>query len=499
MRTSIPIRLAIVVNLVIVSLGAGVAWVGITVSGQAIERRLVEESVTGAAALVRQMDLPITDTLMQRLEKILGSPVMAVEMSGPGAPRIVASSLPTAATASLGGEFHGQQLPRQVQLGSTIYRIGLAGLKSTPAGPASANPSNLELLLLVPVDRIEAARHEVASTIAWYTAGATVLATLVTLLLALTVSRPLRKLADRMRDLAARAQAGQLEFDESLSPAAAQRTRPGPAEVAALAEAFDQLLANLRQAREQLARSSRMAALGQLSASVAHELRNPLSGIKMNARVLADELKQAGVRDQSMDLILREIDRMDQYLQELLDIATSEIQTPGASTTAANTAAVPANQSPGTAVPGSSTANLAQLCDSVLQLLAPRLRHAKIQIVKNYDPCARPASADGDRIRRVIMNLVINALDAMPADGQLTLKVSASEDHTVRFSVGDTGGGVQVPAGTDIFEPFMTTKSHGTGLGLHVSKRIVTRFGGQIHYTTTPQGSTFWFDLPASS
>jgi len=448
----------------------------------------VEESVAGAAALVRQMDLPVTDTLMQRLEKILGSPVMAVEMRGQGTRRIVASSLPSAATSQLNSSLNGQQIPSQMQLGSTVYRMGWASLKDTPAGPASNGASHADLLLLVPVDRIEAARHEVANTIAWYTAGATVLATLVTLLLALTVSRPLRKLADRMRDLAARAQAGQLELDESLSPAPARRARPGPAEVAALAEAFDQLLANLRQAREQLARSSRMAALGQLSAGVAHELRNPLSGIKMNARVLADELKQAGVRDQSMDLILREIDRMDQYLHELLDIASTEVQS----------VQTPGTQSPGTAVPGSSTANLAQLSDSVLHLLAPRLRHAKIDIVKNYDPAARPAAADGDRIRRVIMNLVINALDAMPADGQLTLGVGAGEDHTVRFSVADTGGGVQVPAGTDIFEPFMTTKSHGTGLGLHVSKRIVTRFGGSIQYTTTPQGSTFWFDLPAS-
>ncbi|MCL2700109.1 MAG: ATP-binding protein [Phycisphaerae bacterium] len=478
MRTSIPIRLALVVNLVLAALGVAVAWVGISVSGQAIERRLVEEAVVGAASLVGQRELPVTDSLMQHLEIILGSPLAAVEWRAAGSARVTASSLPDAQRKELEVALAASDGFRAVRLGGAEHRVGRAVLRShEQIGPSSTGAARRKLFLLVREDRIETARREVSQTIALYTVAATLLATLITLGLAMTVSRPLRKLADRIHGLAVQARAGDADWPPPASLSELRGARRGPAEVMALGEAFDELLSRLHDARRQLARSSRLAALGQLSASVAHELRNPLSGIKMNARVLADEMARRGMQDQSLDLILREIDRTDRYLQELMDLTSTE--TTGD------------NESPDT-----PHADLAAMAESVLQLQGPRMKATGVQPVTRFAP-PTAVRADDDRIRRVILNLVLNALDAMPNGGTLTLATDPRPGNAIRFSVTDTGGGIRVPEGTDVFEPFVTTKPHGTGLGLHISRRVITRFGGRIDYATTPAGSTFWFELPA--
>jgi len=476
---SIPIRLALVVNVMLAALGVAVAWVGISVSGRAIERRLVDEAVVGAASLMGEMALPVTDTLMGRLERILGSPLAAVERPDGVAARVRATSLASSERAELAAAVAAGAF-RQVRLGGVLFRVGRAELADEAAGPPAASAVRRELLLLVREDRIEAARREVSQRIALYTVAATLVATLITLGLAMTVSRPLRTLAGRIQGLALTIpEADNGDWKPPSTPSAPR----GPAEVKALGEAFDHLLARLHDARLQLARSSRLAALGQLSASVAHELRNPLSGIKMNARVLADELARRGVKDQSLDLIGREIDRMDRYLQELMDLASTE--SAAMESTAANATTAPPR------------ADLAVLAESVLELQSPRMKATGVLPVTRF-AATGAVLAEGDRIRRVILNLVLNALDAMPDGGTLTLAIDPGPGGTVRFSVTDSGGGIRVGESTDIFEPFVTTKPHGTGLGLHVCQRIVTRFGGHIAYTTTPTGSTFWFELPTA-
>jgi two-component system sensor kinase FixL len=86
----------------------------------------------------------------------------------------------------------------------------------------------------------------------------------------------------------------------------------------------------------------------------------------------------------------------------------------------------------------------------------------------------------------------------MPAGGVVTASTRAGEHGTVRFSVSDTGKGVHVPDGTDVFEPFVTTKPGGVGLGLYVCRRNVERHGGRIGYDSSAEGTTFWFELPAA-
>jgi two-component system sensor histidine kinase HydH len=248
--------------------------------------------------------------------------------------------------------------------------------------------------------------------------------------------------------------------------------RRGPKEVSRLARSFHELLERLGDARLRVAESERLAVLGKISLSVAHELRNPLSGIKMNLRVLLDhpDLKE----DPGAEAILREVDRMGLYLDELMNFA-------------------PASDSRASAPPAEPT-KLSELSESVLTILAGRCRHADVSIARNYPAEEPTAAANGNQIRQVMMNLMVNAVEAMPRGGTMTVRVDPAGE-AVRFSVGDTGPGVQAGAG-NLFEAFASARPGGVGLGLYLSKIIIERHGGRIGYDSTPVGATFWFDLP---
>jgi signal transduction histidine kinase len=465
MFRSIRVRMVLAMNLLVVAVGVAVGWVGIAVAGRAIEYRLIDQQAANAAGLAGEMRLPVRSReLMVRIGRILGAE--AASSPGEGA-MIAASSLPPEQQDELAQflQDNRQSQPRSVRLGGKAYRIGSAPIRDAAYNQPTGQP--MTLYVLVPEADVTAAKQDAAWKIAALTAAAIVVATALAIWLSTTIARPVRVLAQRMDGVGK---------DSALDTRHSSLAR-APREIAALERSFDQLLTRLDDARVQLARSARLAALGQLAASVAHELRNPLSGIKMNARVLADELAGAGHADRSLDLIIREIERMDVYLGQLLNLSPES-----------------ARLAPrGDAGPVS----LVELAESVLASLAERCRQAGIEVVRRFDaPDARVLALgrDGQQLRQVILNLVLNALDAMPGGRSVTVAISKAEGR-VRFSVTDTGGGVQVPDGTDIFEPFVTTKAGGTGLGLAICRQIIARHAGLVGYDNSPNGATFWFEL----
>jgi signal transduction histidine kinase len=497
MRPSIRIRLILAMNLLVVGVGVAVGWAGVAVSGRVIEQRLVDESAQNAAGIFHSMRLPMSDLMMRQLRQILGSETAA----GPAdALEIAATSLPEAEARDLRALVARGPLARRVTLAARAYLVGAADVPARL--PASADRPGMRLYVLVPEAQVDAAKQASERTLTWVTVGAIVVATLLASWLSATILRPIRRLATRMDRLSEQA------AEEGFSgPADAAGGARAPREIAQLSTAFDRLLARLEEARRKLARSARLATLGQVAASVAHELRNPLSGIKMNARVLADELAKAGSSDSGLDRIIREADRMDLYLGELLGLAAGTGPEP------------PLDRS------AFRPLRLAEVGESVLALVERRCQHGGVTLRRQWEAAAPPVRADENQVRQIMLNLVLNALDAMPAGGTLTVSTAtgagaATDSGTtgkschserseesrrttgagaaVRFSVADTGRGVQVPEGTDIFEPFVTTKTGGVGLGLYVCRRNVERHGGRMGYESSGAGATFWFELPAA-
>jgi len=140
---------------------------------------------------------------------------------------------------------------------------------------------------------------------------------------------------------------------------------------------------------------------------------------------------------------------------------------------------------------------LSDLAESVLTILSGRCRHARVVVERDF-PAGEPSVlADGNQLRQVMMNLMVNAVEAMPGGGTMTLRIQPTP-AALRFSIADTGKGVQVRA-ENLFEAFSSGKSNGVGLGLYLSRQIVERHGGRIGHDSTPSGAVFWFELPIQS
>jgi len=144
--------------------------------------------------------------------------------------------------------------------------------------------------------------------------------------------------------------------------------------------------------------------------------------------------------------------------------------------------------------PAAAPTRLSELAESVLTILSGRCRHARVAVERDFPADEPSVLADGNQVRQVMMNLMVNAIEAMPGGGTMTLRIRATPP-VLRFSIADTGKGVHAFRG-DLFEAFSSAKPNGVGLGLYLSKQIVDRHGGRIGYDSGSGGAVFWFELP---
>jgi len=481
MRPSIRSRIIWAMNVLVVGVGGVVGWFGVQLTGDLTERRLVEQAASNAAALIQELPLPVSRDLLLRFRQILGSEVAVVARG------TVTASLPDEQVPALSRQLERDELPRHVTLDGRLYRLGTAVIGVGDGRTSSERP--MTLYLLAPESALRQAKRQAALRMITVTLVAVVGATILAVWLSSTIAAPVLRLSQRIDQLSGQMAGG--KTPPALRAAAPVNARAvgasserrsahaSPVEIQRLEAAYDRLLDQLTQARGELARSAQLAALGQLAASVAHELRNPLSGIKMNAKILADEFKARNASDPSLELIIREVERMDLFLGELLDLGkTREADASGTGQEALR-----------------SKADLAQVAESVVDLLRGRCRHAGVGIDVDVNSGARHVRGDPGALRQVILNLVLNALAALPEGGAIALRTCRGTGG-VRFAVSDNGEGVRLPAGEDPFAAFVTSKDRSSGLGLYICRQIIERHAGQLGYDTGDAGATFWFELP---
>jgi two-component system, NtrC family, sensor histidine kinase HydH len=231
---------------------------------------------------------------------------------------------------------------------------------------------------------------------------------------------------------------------------------------------------SLQEAEAQVRRADRLAALGQLTAGLAHELRNPLSTMKTSADMLARSVAaENAVAREMAGFIGAEVDRTNSLITRFLDFARPQHLR-------------------------LETGDLAALLDRAIERFERERNSASagITIYKNYSPGIPPLAFDAELMERVIANLLSNAAEASPADGAITVKTRRA-DSTVEIAVIDRGSGIAPKDLESIFNPFYTTKSEGVGLGLAIVSKIVDEHGGQIAVESTPgEGSVFRVYLP---
>lgn len=233
---------------------------------------------------------------------------------------------------------------------------------------------------------------------------------------------------------------------------------------------FSDLTARKERQRRQ-AQTERLATLGELMAGVAHEVRNPLTAIKGYAQILRQQDMQP-THQQYLSVILKEIDSINRVIQQLLDFSRPRH----------------GHWQP---------VSLNQLLDECLILIQTAGVEARIEFTTTCDPTLGMIEADGELLKQVLLNMLINAVQAITTRGHIAIRTFMWDDDHQAIEIRDDGCGIAPDCQKKIFDPFFTTKASGTGLGLALSQRIITAHHGDILLTSEPgHGATFTLLLP---
>jgi len=252
-----------------------------------------------------------------------------------------------------------------------------------------------------------------------------------------------------------------------------QQTRRYRETAVRLEESYQHLKAQADQIleiEEQLRHADRLSALGELSAGMAHEIRNPLGSIRGTAEILKDGVPVDDPRREFADILVREADRLNRVVQDFLDFASP-------------------------APPAHAEVDLAQTLREVLALTSRQAERAGVAVhMAPFD--LPPVPADREQLKQVFLNLVLNAIQAMPDGGALEIS-GRTADGEVRIAFADNGRGIDAADLERIFSPFFTTRRDGTGLGLAITSRIVRSHCGRIEVSSEAgAGSCFSVYLP---
>jgi two-component system NtrC family sensor kinase len=305
------------------------------------------------------------------------------------------------------------------------------------------------------------------------------------------IMEPVSKMVAATRNIAAG------RFDQEV------QSKPQHGEIALLADSFNTMLMSLRQMRADLeewgrtleekvkqrseelgamqarvAQSERLASLGMLAAGVAHEINNPLGAILALTALTLEDVKEDDPNRENLQEVVKQTQRCRDIVKGLLEFSRhSKVST--------------------------EFADLNKILEDTLSLVSKQAQFLNITVVTNYDPQIPPVMADRSELEQVVMNILINAVQAMQERGTITITtLHHAPDNCVEVRIADTGCGMRADQIDQIFDPFFTTKEggQGTGLGLSIAYGIITSHRGTISVESeVGKGSTFKIRLPIAS
>jgi len=239
-------------------------------------------------------------------------------------------------------------------------------------------------------------------------------------------------------------------------------------------EKIQKTSSDLSKTEAQLIRSEKLAALGQLAAGIAHEIRNPLTSINILIHSLTENLPTEDSRWEDLKVIEEEILRINEIVDQFLRFAKP-------------------------APPLLVKAEVVSIVEETLQLLRPQIEKQRILVQKEFQSLP-PILMDREQMKQVILNLLLNGVQAMPKGGHLSLKGHIQEaDHWIKLSIQDSGIGIPPEDIGRLFDPFFSTKEGGVGLGLSIAHRIIDQHRGKIEVESAlGKGTLFTVWLPVS-
>ena len=228
-------------------------------------------------------------------------------------------------------------------------------------------------------------------------------------------------------------------------------------------------------AEEEMQRANQMTLVGQMAAGLAHEIKNPLAGVKVSLDVLADELQLQPEDQEVFSRIINEINRMEKLLKSLLSYARPP-------------------------QPHYDLVDINRLLDYSLknaEVTAGSKANLSLRFEKNFTADLPQVEVDSSQIQQVFLNLLINAIDSIETEGTITTTTRMASEDSLWVVISDTGKGMSEASLEKIFTPFFTTKTKGTGLGLSICKRLIEQHGGNIEvHSHIGSGTSFVITLP---
>jgi signal transduction histidine kinase len=282
-------------------------------------------------------------------------------------------------------------------------------------------------------------------------------------LISRSLARPIHELTGAM------AVVGAGRLDHPITP----RSRD---EIGELAIAFGRMTDNLRQSRAALVQSEKLASIGEMAAAVAHGLRNPLASLRAAAQLVRHHPEAPSSREH-LEAIVEEVDRLDRRISHLLSFSR------------------PAPFHP-------LQENVSRLVEGLLPAFSQLLRERGVELQLDLPDALPEVRVDPMQLEQALVEIVSNALDAMPSGGRLRIAASVDGHGAgtgyVTVEVTDTGPGIPEHVLPSVCEPFFTTRQEGTGLGLAIAKRYVEQNGGRLEITSRPGATSVRVRLPAA-
>jgi two-component system, NtrC family, sensor kinase len=501
---SLRLQITALFGAILVATMAIAAYLGESIAARAVEEAIRERTVEVARSILSEIDIPsdardsdrarLAERLAAALARHRGLRVAELAIRKPGKDDIVRITFgkdgPVTTFEQRDFVFSAQRQARL--LGSGDARVAQV---DQPLNDAFGRPlASLHIEAYV-ADAEHIADRE-RTVFLWVTAGSAVfLALAFTLILGRMLARPLSRLAEAM---------AQVESGAGVPPAIPGAERHD--EIGTVARGLDAMLTRVRgfsqelqekidaatadlarknraltevndllvEARRDLTAKEQLAALGQLSGTIAHELGNPLNAISGHVQLLArDPSSPAAMREQ-LGVIEREVKRMTAIIRRFLDSARALSPAPEA-------------------------VEIAALLDEALSLTVSADARARIRVERDVPAEMGRVALDPSLVRHVLTNFIANAVDAMAAGGRLVVRARRAGDQ-LALSVHDTGPGISADDRKHIFEPFWSTKpkGKGTGLGLAICREIASALRGRIEVESAPgQGATFTLYVPA--
>ena len=253
----------------------------------------------------------------------------------------------------------------------------------------------------------------------------------------------------------------------------------GYRKIVSLNETLNRVIERLEKTQKQLIQVEKMNALGQLAASIAHEINNPLAGVLVYIQLLQKQMKKGSLNpEKTLEILSRmelALTHSTKLVRDLLDFARQT-------------------------APDLRPVAVSKIVDQALSLVGHQAQLTKVKIIRDESPSLPPVIGDLSQLQQVFINLIVNAIQAMPDGGELKISGSTVEKNLVIVSFQDAGYGIPPENMDKLFTPFFSTKDavKGVGLGLAVSYGIVERHGGRIEVQSqVGKGSTFSVYLPA--